>query len=200
MTVGHAAASHRIINLVSGPDYAPYVSNELPEGGVVAEVVKRVFSEMEYRPELYFFPWNRAYQRVLNVQSDATFPYAWGADRAELFRYSRPVNRITIRVFMRRDAAFEFTKADDFKGLSYCQPLGYQTEPELKALVDQKRLVRYEARDMDGCFQMLSVKRVSFVVSNDLVGWSSAQRVMGNSVEEIIITADTPFRSIFEYF
>lgn len=197
--VGHATASHRSINLVSGPDYAPYVSDELPEGGVVTEVVKRVFSEMGYHAELFFFPWNRGYQRVLNVQSDATFPYAWGADRAEQFLYSRAVNRVTIRVFMHRDAAFDFTEANDLEGLSYCQPLGYQTEPELRYMIEQKQLVRYEARDMDGCFEMLSAKRVDFVVSNDLVGWSAAQRAIGNAAEQTVVTADEPFRAISEY-
>lgn len=195
----HTVAAKQVVDLATGPDYAPYVSSELLEGGVVSEVVTRVFTEMGYRPKLGFYPWNRAYQRVLNVQSDATFPYAWGLERSKLFYYSRPVNRINIRVFMHQHAAFTFTGANDLAGLSYCQPLGYQTEPELRDMIKQARLKRFEARDMDGCFQMLSAKRVDFVVSNDQVGWSSVKRGLDQEAGKMIVAAEEPFRTISEY-
>ena len=199
MVVNYTVADKRVIHLVTGPDYAPYVSMELPEGGVVSEVVSRVFAEIGYKAELSFYPWNRVYQRVLNVQSDATFPYAWGRERAQLFLYSRPVNRINIRVFMHQETRFSFAEPNDLKGLSYCQPLGYQTEPELENMIEKNALQRFEARDMDGCFEMLSAKRVNFVISNDLVGRSSAERVLSAEMRSFIVAAEEPFRTISEY-
>ncbi len=194
-----AVAEKRVIGLVAGSDYAPYVSSTLPEGGVVADVVRQVFTEMGYRSGLSFYPWNRAYQRVLNVQNDATFPYAWGAERASLFLYSRPVNRVNIRVFMNKRTSFDYAEALDLKGLVYCQPLGYQTEPELSDMIEQGKLIRFEARDMDGCFEMLIASRVDFVLSNDQVGWSSAERIQEQAGEKLIVAAEEPFRTISEY-
>ncbi len=194
-----AYSDSKTIELATGTDYAPYVSPDLPEGGVVSEVVSRVFEEMGYQRNIMFVPWKRAYKRVLETESDATFPYAWSEERADLFFYSRPINKVTVRVFQNQERTFKFNSVEDLNGLSYCQPLGYQTEPKLSAMMDEGVLIREEANDMDGCFRMLAAKRVNFVVSNDLVAWEAIVRVLGSDADDLIHAVDIPFREISEH-
>lgn len=198
-TAGFATADHQPVYLATGTDYAPYVSDQLPEGGVVSEVVREVFASMGYQSQLNFYPWNRAYQLVLNVQSDATFPYAWGAERARDFLYSRVINRVTVRVFLQAGSAIDFQTPADLQGLSYCQPLGYQTEPELQVMIDNQQLSRLKAQDMPGCFRMLSAGRVDFVVSNELVALDAISQVLGELGDKSVRAAVTPFRELDQY-
>ena len=150
------------IALTTGSDYAPYTSPDLPEGGVISQLVSKVFSAAGYQAKLQFHPWKRGYLRVAETKDDATFPYAWSEERAQQFHYSRAINRIFIRVYTRHDSQLTFTQPEDLAGKVYCQPLGYQTEPELTAMKDRGRLTRYEAPDMDGCFRLLSKKTRGF--------------------------------------
>lgn len=192
-------AADKTVRLVTGTDYAPYTSRELPEAGVVSEVVKRVFKEAGYKPNLEFRPWKRAFKGVLLVKFDATFPYAYSEERAAQFHYSRPVNWINIRTFYNRDKPIDYSRPSDLKDLTYCQPLGYQTEPELDKMIIEDKLLRIEATDMDACFRLLAVSRVDFVVSNDRVAWEAAIRALGDNAKETVAAAETPFRQIQEF-
>ena len=187
------------VNLVTGADYAPYTSPDLPEGGVISELVGLVFTEAGYHSHRNFYPWKRGYNRVLESLSDATFPYARSEERAALFLYSRPINKVTIRVFLRQDSPVRYEAPENMAGKIYCQPLGYQTEPEFNSMIDQGKLQRHEGKDMETCFRLLALKRVDFVVSNDLVAWASARRALGDKTDDIVRAAEVPVREIFEY-
>ena len=178
----YAFAANPKIQILTGTDYAPYADPKLPNGGVITALVSRVFQEMGHDVHIVFYPWKRAYQRVLDVKSDATFPYAKNAEREELFHYSRPINAINVRVFESQTRNKRFVTLDDMLDATYCQPLGYQTEPELVEMISRGVLTRFEATDMEACFNTLGLGRVDFVVANDLVAWASANRAFdGNA-------------------
>ena len=193
--VGHAQS----VEVVTGTDYAPYTSQDLPFGGVISEIVGLAFKEVDYSVVTNFYPWKRGYARVLSLQSDATFPYAWSDERAEDFFYSRPVNEINIRVFHNSNTVIAYENNENLNGMTYCQPLGYQTEPELSEMIERGRLFREQAKNMDTCFLMLNDNRVDFVVSNDFVAWEAARRALGDEAEEIIVAAPKAFRSLTEH-
>ena len=189
----------KMIQLNTGSDYAPYTSPDLPEGGLITELVRTVFASAGYETGLQFYPWKRGYSRVVQTTDDATFPYAWSQERADQVHYSRPINRIFIRVYSRTDSNLTFTQPGDLTDLTYCQPLGYQTEPELTALKEQKRLRHYEAPDMDSCFRLLSKNRVDFVISNDLVAAEAIERALNDTESADITAAAVAFREINEF-
>lgn len=189
----------QIIQLNTGSDYAPYTSPDLPEGGLITELVRTVFASAGYETGLHFYPWKRGYSRVLQTTDVATFPYAWSQERADQVHYSRPINRIFIRVYSRADSNLTFTQPRDLTDLTYCQPLGYQTEPELTDLKEQKRLKHYEAPDMDSCFRLLSKKRVDFVISNDLVAAEAIDRALNEAESTAITASAVAFREINEF-
>jgi len=187
------------LRLATGMDYAPYADPELPGGGVITQVVQRVFEEANYQTEVEYYPWKRAYNRTMSVQNDATFPYAKDITREEHFLYSRPINEINIRFYEFRERALGIKTIEDMRGLTYCQPLGYLTEPELKDYVAKGSVSKFEAKDMPTCFKVLGLGRVDFILANDLVAWESAQAVFGADGFERIKPADEPLRRAHEY-
>jgi len=199
LSANAVSADSQEIKLVTGPDYAPYASAELPDGGVISAVTKRVFRHMGKKTELTYLPWKRGFKQTLQTSSDATFPYAWSEQRAKDFYYSRPINKVTIQLFHHRETPLPFSQAMDLKGLNYCQPLGYQSEPELIDMIDKALLSRQEAPDMAACFKMLARKRVDFVVSNDLVAKEAIASSLDAAAALMITVADKPFREIPEY-
>lgn len=187
------------LRLTTGFDYAPYASPDLPNGGVITETVTRVLTEMGYNSQLQFYPWKRGFQRIISGSSDITFPYAKHNEREKHAYYSRPVNRITIRLFYNKLRKVQFDSAEDLVGLVYCEPLGYQTEPVLEQLIKDGRLDRAEAQTMDNCFQLLAQHHVDFLATNDLVAHAAGRRALGSRAEDLIRAADNPLHETYEY-
>lgn len=194
-----AHAAEVELKLATGTDYAPYTDPTLPGGGVITQLVEHVFAEAGYDITQEYFPWKRSYQRTLNLQNDATFPFAKDEKREAEFLFSRPINQINIRFYEYRATAVDIKTLDDMKGMTYCQPLGYMTEPELIELIDLGKLSRFEATDMLSCFKVLGLGRVDFVVANDYVAWKSAQAAYGADGFDFIKPAKEPLRTAYEH-
>ena len=194
-----AFAAEVKLRLATGMDYAPYADPKLPGGGVITQIVQRVFEEANYQTEVEYYPWKRTYNRTLILQNDATFPYAKDVKREADFLYSRPINEINIRFYEYKETALGIETIEDMMGLTYCQPLGYLTEPELTDYVAKGIVSKFEAKDMPTCFKVLGLGRVDFILANDLVAWESAQAVFGSDGFERIKPADQPLRRAQEY-
>ena len=188
------------IRAVTGYDYAPYADPKLEGGGLISQVIIRVFSHAGYTVEIGHYPWARSYKRVKDLQSDITFPYAKNAEREAVMLYSRPVNEINVRIF-ESAARYRDLKVSEaeLSDLTYCQPLGYQTEKELANLIDRGVLTRFEATDMVACFKALGLGRVDFVVSNDLVAWEAARKALGDAAISLVKGATKPISQAREY-
>lgn len=192
-------AQSETLRLVTGTDYAPYTSPTLPKGGVITETVQAVLHEAGYDTTLHYYPWKRGFQRVVTGSSDVTFPYAKNDERDKFVLFSRPINNITVHVFYNRGNPVSFTRPEDLSGLTYCEPLGYQTEPTLRALIRTGDVFRAEAQTMDNCFQLLAQGHVDFVVTNDLVAGATGRRVLGAHASETIGRIEKPINESREY-
>ncbi|MEH6633237.1 MAG: transporter substrate-binding domain-containing protein [Halopseudomonas aestusnigri] len=195
----HSPAFSKEIKLVTGIDYAPFSSPDLPKGGVISDVVSHVFRKMGYTVSLQYFPWKRGMKRVGSLENDATFPYARTREREKEFFYSRPVNRLTVSIFQRVSFARDYGIPKDLVGLTYCQPLGYKTEDELVPLLDASVLNRLRADTVDSCLERLGSGRADFVALNNLVVWAAAHRIWSGGEQEIIEEAETPLNSSTEH-
>ncbi|WP_419901886.1 substrate-binding periplasmic protein [Kiloniella sp.] len=193
------------MKLVTGTDYAPFTSPDLPEGGVITDVVSHVFRKMGYGIDLQYYPWNRGMKRVASLESDVTFPYAKTAEREKDYLYSRPVNLLTVSIFQRTGSARDFNEPQDLVGLTYCQPLGYKTEDELIPLLEASVINRFRADTVDSCIDRLGSGRADFVALNNLVVWAAAKRIwigqggieeaekpLNTSTEHVIISRHHP--------
>ena len=68
-----ALASAAPVQLVTGDDYAPFTDRELPQGGMLTELVQQALLQAGHQPKLSWLPWKRGYQATLRGQFDATW-------------------------------------------------------------------------------------------------------------------------------
>ncbi len=195
----HFPAFAKEIKLVTGTDYAPFTSPDLPKGGVISDVVSHVFRKMGYTVSLQYFPWKRGMKRVGSLENDATFPYAITREREEEFLYSRPINRLTVSIFQRVSVGRHYGTPQDLVGLTYCQPLGYKTEDELVPLLNASVINRLRADTVDSCLERLGSGRADFVALNNLVVWAGAHRIWSGEEQRVIEEAETPLNTSTEH-
>ncbi|MDR7335005.1 transporter substrate-binding domain-containing protein [Roseateles asaccharophilus] len=83
-------------------EFPPYVSTELPDGGRITALARRAFAEGGLTVETQQLPWVRAF--ALAKGSGCLLLTLWRNDeRDALFRYSLPVARMELGLFVRGD-------------------------------------------------------------------------------------------------
>ncbi len=69
----------------------PYVSEDLPQYGMIYKIVKSILEEMDIEYSISFLPWGRAENYIQNSQHSAIFPYIYTEKRAENFLFTDPL-------------------------------------------------------------------------------------------------------------
>jgi len=166
-----APASAHDHTLVTGTNYPPFTGPELPNGGLVTEIVNRVFSEIDPQRgfKVEFAPWTRGYQLSKEGQYLGTFPYIRTAEREELFHYSDPIVTGRERFFVRAGSGLVFTKNEDLFGKRICSPRGYDKTRFLE-FVEANWIVIDEPTDLVDCFRLLAAGRTGLVPIIEEVG------------------------------
>ncbi|OPH11761.1 amino acid ABC transporter substrate-binding protein, partial [Azospirillum brasilense] len=59
-----AAPLDSALDLVTGNDFAPFTGEDLSEGGLLTDIVRRAFDEVGLRYGVRFMPWRRGYDGV----------------------------------------------------------------------------------------------------------------------------------------
>ncbi|WP_417455286.1 substrate-binding periplasmic protein [Kiloniella sp.] len=187
------------VKLATGMDYAPYANPGSLNGGAITEIVSVIFSEMGYRPNLGYYPWNRAINRVDRLKSDAAFPFAHTVDRDEKFFYSDPIHYIKLSVFQSSVQHRDYTKPEDLIGLTNCEPLGYKTEIELVDLIETRQIDQFRADSIEDCLQGLASGRADFVVLSPSVAWVAARKLWNDKATDIINEENVPLKTSTEH-
>ncbi len=166
------------LKLVTGNEYPPFTDENLPNGGMITEIVQTVFDHLGYAADITFAPWRRGYDETNAGRYAATFPYVKDQKRMQDFLYSDPIYTITDRFFVRQDFPRKFRTDEDLQGLTACKPLGYSLD-EIKHLLAQDIITLTRATQMTNCFRMLARGRVDLLPINEHVGWSMIQELYG---------------------
>ncbi len=182
MSAGGAAETE--IRLVTGNDYAPYTDQSLPEGGLVNELVKRIYDNLGAEYTIDWKPWRRGFQEGVTGEYLATYPYIYNEERNRYFLYSDVVYKSNLRLFSMIAAALRPQGLEDARGRRMCLPLGWAPGPKLGELFAASAIHRDQPPDMETCFRLLSRGRTDFVLANEIQGWDSAYAA-GLSSEDV---------------
>ena len=163
-------ASAAPVQLVTGDDYAPFTDRELPQGGMLTELVQQALLQAGHQPKLSWLPWKRGYQATLRGQFDATFPYLKTAEREADYLFSAPLYEITQRLFSRVDDALEPDKLEQLAGRRICVPLGWQPAPRVSELLAAGKLQVHQPQDLTACARLIDMGRDDFFIADSLLG------------------------------
>ncbi|MFR9720721.1 substrate-binding periplasmic protein [Aeromonas diversa] len=154
------------LTLVTG-EFAPYTGKSLPQGGLSTRLVRAVFAEAGWEePKIAFMPWGRGYKQTRLGIVAATFPYAWGKERSDLFLYSAPLHFDHLVWFSRKDDK----KAADgqWQGMRLCIPKGWNTA-HAKEAMERYSLKLEQPLELERCLELMMVGRADLIAMNERV-------------------------------
>jgi len=143
------------VRLVTGPNYAPYVTPDLPDGGLLTHLVRRVYARMDKEVRVRRVPWKRTYRAVESGRFTAALGYVPSPERRERFRFSAPLLRVTIKAMVPESSAMTASTPADLAGLRYCVPRGWKDPAPIAELHTRGALDRLTPPRLNDCFRML---------------------------------------------
>jgi polar amino acid transport system substrate-binding protein len=157
------------LDLVSGPGYAPFADPDLPEGGMLTEVVRKAYAGIGVPAKIAFLPWKRGYSDTLEGRYTATFPYVLTDERARDFLFSDPLYVVRRRVYLSAATGIVYRDLPDLKGRIGCMEIGSTLPNEVEAMIQRQELAAERPADLQSCARMLAAGRADFIIINELV-------------------------------
>lgn len=167
------------IELVTGNDFPPYTDKTLKEGGLFTRIVKKVFEVEGVDFSLEWMSWVGGYERTVQANYNATFPYSDTPDREKYMYYSNPVLESEISFLVRKDEVLDFSKPELLKKAYVCKGRGYHKE-DIRELEAGGHIKVYLAPDIDNCISMLASGRVSAVPIDRFVARFQVEKMRKN--------------------
>lgn len=180
------------IELVTSMDYPPYVSNEVPDGGIATAIVRESFAVSGHDITLRLMPWKRAYRIVQEGTYSGTFVWSHSRQRTQDFLLSVPIfaNANVIFTTLVDIKVWNDIKVRAEQGLKtiMCAPLGWKVGEALVALKKEGALTFVEPEKVDSCLNLMMVGRVHMVSvprMNFLFSKEKAIKALGRTIEAL---------------
>ncbi len=178
------AATRRKINVLTGTDFAPFTDKNLPNGGMLAEVVQAAMEAAA--PEQGFAihwvdDWPSHFEPLLsNALLDIGFPWFQPdceADpetyRCANLKFSDSMFEVLLLLFVDNARPLAFNTDADLKDKALCRPSGYSTyifEHKGRNWLEKKHIKLVIGDSIDDCFEKLTEGMVDAVVLNEFTG------------------------------
>jgi polar amino acid transport system substrate-binding protein len=176
-------------------EYAPLVSRDPRDPGLLAEIVAQTFRHMEVESRLEFQPWRRGQAEVLAGRAWATFPYVKTPEREKTYLFSRkPLFDNRIVFFYRRNRfpdGLEWRRMSDLRQWTIGGVRGYWYEKDLK----RSGLKAEYATTVDAAIRMLRIGRFDLLLLSELVGWHGIERMFPEEREAFAIL-ERPYTTV----
>jgi len=110
-----ASLAHASPLRIATLEWAPYVSADLPNQGLAAQILREALALEGLQAELVFLPWQRALNEAIAGNYDALMPAYLSAERAAQFHTTMPLLDSQLGFFRRSDQAISFTDLDSLR-------------------------------------------------------------------------------------
>lgn len=162
-----------VYKLVTGDNYYPFVSSNVPQGGWSSAIIMAVFEKMQKPVHIDSLPWTRGFQWALEGQYRGTFPYVHTDERAKYFYYSEPINTVPVRIYVA--AHSPITEISDLNKKTLCLPFGYRMDSWSKQFFASYNFIITHANNARGCASKVLKNWSDFGFIN---GYFSEQQLM----------------------
>ncbi|WP_094709772.1 ABC transporter substrate-binding protein [Hahella sp. CCB-MM4] len=166
-----AQAEESYIVVTGADSNPPFSGPELPQGGLITEIIREAIARMGAESQVEYLPWNHAYRRADSALVLGAYPYVKDAERLQHFFFSTPLYVTVERFFVVHDSDITFSRDSDLQGLILCRPLGYSLE-SVNHLIEQNVVRLWAPNDLATCFQLLAAGRVNLVPIGEETGYS----------------------------
>ncbi len=131
------ADSNNTVRLTNG-EWAPYTGENIPNQGVITDIVSKAFEAVGYKVKYEFFPWVRTMELAKkDPKWDGTFPWVRNPKREKIFFYSDPLIVIGEYFFYRSSDSFDWSEYNDLINYRIGMTRGYTYGPEFMKSVKE---------------------------------------------------------------
>ena len=199
------------LSVLTGNNYAPYVDDDLPEGGFSTELVHRAL-QWDGQPVDYSIDVIRDWSshlgddRSLLARGAYDLGYPWlrpdcsqydrlgdaSQWRCDNLLFSRPLHEIVMTAYARTGTVDEISSPEDARDLTLCRPSGYYTgDLEAFGLAVSGTLVSPDTPT--DCFELLRDGEVDVVTINaDTADAVSRELGIDRDIEELVELSTIP--------
>lgn len=155
------------VNLISYTDYAPYVSDKVPGGGMLTEVVSAAFAAAGTELQVTYMPWKRGYRMVLEGEAVGTFSWQKTEERTR---------RFTMSDALFSDSNLVYTTLPNFSVLAdlevdkqhpnpitICIPHGWTLPGRFRSFVANGTLRRITPEKVGSCVDLMYNRRTHII-------------------------------------
>lgn len=162
--------------VVTVGEWPPYISQDLPNNGVVSEIIAEVFSNMEVKATIRFLPWGRAYEDTALGKYGATGVWMHKQEREVDFLYSDPVLTEEFVFFHRKSFMFDWENIENLKGLNIGGGIKYSYGVEFDSALAAGQLKLERINDIHLNFKKLLSARIMLYPQEKNVGYSDLKK------------------------
>ena len=160
-----------MVRMTTG-EWSPYISEELENKGLIAQIASEAFALQDVEVKLFFFPWQRVYQLSKTGEYDGTLAYARTVEREKFYYYSEPVYTGKYVLFHLKAHPFKWDKYEDLKDIRIAATRGFGGMGKEFIAAEEKKVIHVERLVSDiQSFHMLFLGRVQAVPSDLEVGY-----------------------------
>lgn len=129
-------------------NWPPYTGDDLPDNGLISQIVSDAFDNVDIDHSIDVFPWQRALQRILQDQEfDAVYPLYVTPQRQKQFLLSDPIGTSPLGFVHLKSVHLDWDEYGDLKGYLIGYVLGYTYESRLRMMLESDRLDSRPAPD-----------------------------------------------------
>ncbi len=152
-------------------EWPPFLSQQLEDGGVIAQLIRDVFAADGIEAKLEFLPWGRGYHETAGGNYNAMGVWMHKEEREADFLFSDPILTERFVFFYRKDRPFDWKSLEDLNGYRMGGGIKYSYGPEFDAaLAAGKFSMDREANDRTN-FEKLLAGRVELYPQEISVGY-----------------------------
>lgn len=175
-------------------EFAPYISQNLPDYGFMAKMVAEAFDIAGFDVEYQFVPWNRAIVSTESGEMDGTPGWYKNPEREEKFYISDPLVDDSQSLFHLKTLDFNWKDIADLKGIKIGGTLGYSYGDDFDEAVKSKAIeVEWAPSDPQN-FRKLLAGRITLFPMNTIPGVDMMKKELGAEADGITYHP-TPLRS-----
>jgi len=166
-----AYAQTKTIRITNG-EWVPYMSEQLPQYGLISRIVTEAFKLEDIDVEWGFFPWQRAYYNAQN-SGDWDASCCWWPTseiKSDGFLISNPVGSNTTVFFYLNGLDFDWSTLEDLANYRVGTALGYKYGDELDRMIEEGKITTDVAKTDKGNFRKLLEGRIDVYPTDLAVG------------------------------
>jgi polar amino acid transport system substrate-binding protein len=158
-------ASEKTLNIVAD-NYPPYYGEDLPNGGVLTEIIVEAFRRTGYELKIKWVPWKRAVEGAKAGKYDGIYTLWYREERKAWFAYSDPIPPASETGFYKsRKEDISFQNFEDLKAYTIGVGRGYVRPPGF----DEASLTTSLAKDDEENLSKLHKGRVDLALTDRIV-------------------------------